>query len=143
MTENDREQKINSHIQKDTFTTLLKASTEIIRPGHSRVEIRVTEEMCNFHGTIHGGLIFSIGDMAFAAACNSYGQTAVAMNVNINFIRAAKPGDHLAAEAIEQHRGGRTALYDITVRESSSGDLIAQSQGRAYRLNEWFVPPPE
>lgn len=143
MPKSSRLEDIDNHIQKDTFSKLLKATTKIVAPGHSRVEITVTNEMCNFHGTIHGGLIFSIGDMAFAAASNSHGQTAVAMNVNINFVRPARPGDHLVAEAVEQHRGGRTALYDITVRDSTSGDLIAQSQGRVYRMDDWFVPPPE
>ncbi|MFH2129908.1 MAG: hotdog fold thioesterase [bacterium] len=143
MSENNREKQIADHIQRDPFAAMLNAAIDILGPGHSRVSATVTESMCNFNGTIHGGIIFTIGDMAFAAASNSHGRTAVAMNVNINFIRAAKPGDHLVAEAIEQHRGGRTALYDITVQEGSSGELIARSQGRVYRMDEWFVPPAE
>ena len=143
MSENNREKRIADHIQKETFAALLNASTEIVKPGHSRTSMTVTEEMCNFHGTIHGGIIFSIADMAFGAAANSYGRIAVAMNVNINFIRAAKPGDCLLAEAIEQHRGGKTALYDVTVTEKDSGELFACFQGRVYQMDEWFVPPAE
>jgi len=35
--------------------------------------------MVIFHGNTHGGVIFSLGDMAFGAASNSHGQTAVAL----------------------------------------------------------------
>ena len=39
-----------------------------------------------------GGAVFTLADFAFASACNSYGQTAVALEVNINFLEAVKPG---------------------------------------------------
>jgi acyl-CoA thioesterase len=45
--------------------------------------LTVTDAMTNFHGTAHGGVIFAISDMAFAAACNSHGQVAVALNVSL------------------------------------------------------------
>ena len=143
MSEKDRERRIREHIQKDPFAVMLNASTEIVSPGHARVTMTVTDDMCNFHGTIHGGIIFTICDIAFGASCNSHGRTAVAMDVNINFIRATKPGDCLVAEAIEQYRGGKTGLYDITIKDTNSEKLVARFQGRAYLMDEWFVPADE
>jgi len=136
----DRQQAINAYIQNDPFAKHLGATVEIIEPGHSRVTITVTEKMVNFHGITHGGLIFTLGDIAFAAASNSHGQTAVALNVDICFLRASKPGDVLVAEARERFAGGRTALYDITVINQRTGELIAKSQDMVYRKKEWFVP---
>ena len=138
---NSRNQKIIDHIQRDPFAKLLGANVEIIKAGHSRVTLTVTDEMVNFHGITHGGVIFALGDMAFAAASNSHGQIAVALNVNICYLKPSKKGDHLVAEAKEQHAGGRTALYEITVMDEKSGDLIAKSQSLVYRKREWFVPP--
>jgi len=143
MAANLRQVVINEFIQKDLYTKYLGATIEAIEPGYSRVSITVTEEMANFHGTTHGGLIFSLGDIAFAAASNSHGQTAVAMNVSISFMKASKPGDHLIAVAKETHAGGKTALYDITVIEEKSGELIAKSQNLVYRKREWFVSPED
>ena len=88
----------------------------------------------------HGGIIFTVSDIAFAAAGNSRGQTAVALNVDISFLRASKPGDVLVAEAREQFIGGPTALYDITVTNRDTGELIAKSQDMVYRKKEWFIP---
>jgi len=140
MTSESRLDNIRAYIQKDAFADFLGADVEIPAPGHSRVSLTVTADMVNFHGMTHGGLIFTLGDMAFAAAGNSHGQTAVALNVNICFLKASKVGDRLVAEAREVNAGGRTALYEIKVYNEDTGDLIATSQDLVYRKKEWFVP---
>lgn len=139
MTEN-RDKKIDDYIQHDPFARLLGAKVEIIKPGQSRVTLTITDAMVNFHGYTHGGVIFSIGDMAFAAASNSHGQTAVALNVGINFLKATKSGDRLIAEATEQSLSGPMGLYDITIRDDRTGEIVAKSQDLVYRKKEWFVP---
>lgn len=135
-----RQKMINEHIQKDEFANYLGATIDIIKPGHSRVSLTVNEKMTNFHGMTHGGIIFSISDMAFAAACNSHGKIAVALNVSICFLKASFPGNRLIAEAKEIHNGRQTALYDIKVYNEDTGELIAKSQDQAFRKEEWFVP---
>ncbi len=140
MTSASRTEAIRKYIEKDAFARYLGAVVEIPKPGCSRVTLTVTDQMVNFHGMTHGGLIFTLGDMAFAAAGNSRGQTAVALNVNISFLKASGVGDRLVAEAREVNAGGRTALYEIKVFNDSTGDLLASSQDLVYRKKEWFVP---
>jgi acyl-CoA thioesterase len=130
---------IVTHIRKDGYAHWLGATIEAIEPGYSRVSLVVTESMLNFHGMTHGGLLFSLGDIAFAAASNSHGQIAVALNVATSFLRATGVGDHLVAEAKEVHMGGATALYDIMVIEKKSGQLVAKSQATVYRKRDSFV----
>lgn len=137
----DRAQRIAEYIRQDPLAAKLGACFEEIRPGYSRVALTVTPDMVNFHGITHGGLVFALADMAFAAAGNSHGQIAVALNVDIAFLKAAMPGDRLVAEAQETQDGGRTALYAISVREAGRGDLIASLQALVYRRKQWFVPP--
>ncbi len=140
MDDNARQQAINQHIQKDAFANHLGAKVKIVKPGHSRVSLTIDENMTNFHGTTHGGIIFSISDMAFAAACNSHGKIAVALNVSICFLKPSFPGDCLIAEAKEDHSGRRTSLYNIKIFNEKTGDLIAKSQDQAYRKEKWFIP---
>ncbi len=140
MNDSIRRETINNEVQKDLFAAHLGAKVEILEPGHSRVSMTISEWMTNFLGMTHGSLIFAVSDMAFGAASNSHGQTSVALNVDISFLKASRPGDQLVAEAKEVHLGGRTALYDITVHNAQTGELIAKSQDLAYRTNEWFVP---
>ncbi len=138
-----RRAAIDAHIQDDAFARFLGAAVTIVAPGHSRVTLTVTEQMTNFHGMTHGGVVFALGDLAFAAAGNSRGQVAVALNVNICFLNPSKVGDRLVAEAKECHLGGRTGLYEITVVEEKSGTLIARSQDLVYRKKAWFVMPDD
>lgn len=140
MSDKMREQAIFDHIQKDAFANYLGATVEIIAPGKSRVSLTVKDYMTNFHGTTHGGIIFAISDMAFAAACNSHGKVAVALNVSICFLKPSYPGDHLVAEATEEHNGRRTSLYNIKIYNKDTGKLVAKSQDQAYRKSDWFVP---
>ncbi len=142
MSESTRQEAINQYIQKDPFAAYLGAAIEIPKPGHSRVWLTITDEMTNFHGTTSGSVIFALSDIAFAAASNSHGQVAVALNVGISFLKATRPGDRLVAEAKEEHVGGRTALYEITICEEQSGELVAKSQDLVYMKNEWFIPKP-
>ncbi len=134
-----RKQSIDEYIQRDPFARFMGAKVEILKPGHSRVTLDVTADMLNFHGNTHGGVIFALGDMAFAAASNSQGQTAVALNVGINFLKATNSGDRLVAEATEQNAAGPIALYDIAIRDDRTGELVAKSQDLVYRRKEWFV----
>jgi acyl-CoA thioesterase len=140
MDDTRRQQRIAAHIQKDAFANYLGARVEIVKPGHSRVFLTIDGNMANFHGTTHGGIVFSIGDMAFAAACNSHGRSAVALNVSICYLKPSYPGDSLMAEAIELYNGGSTSLYDIRIVNEKTGELIAKSQDQAYRMRDWFVP---
>ena len=135
-----RKRQINTYIQKDPFAHFLGASVKIVEPGHSRVTLTITEDMVNFHGITHGGIIFSLGDIAFAAASNSHGQTAVALNVAINFLKASSVGDQLVAEAIEQSAAGPIAHYDIIIKNARTNEIIAKSQDLVYRKKDWFVP---
>jgi len=140
MSDTARMQAINDHIQTDAFARYLGATVEIVKPGHSRVFLTINDNMTNFHGTTHGGIIFSISDMAFAAACNSHGKVAVALNVSICFLKPSYPGDRLVAEAKEEHNGRRTSLYSILIYNEKTQELIAKSQDQAYRKNDWIVP---
>lgn len=130
---------VDQFIRQDAYTHFLGATIEAIEPGYSRVSLVVTEAMLNFHGITHGGIVFGLGDIAFAAASNSHGRTALALNVTISFLYATQAGDHLIAEAREINLGNSTALYEITVTEKNSQQLVAQSQALVYRKRESFV----
>ena len=140
MTDTTRQHAITNYIQTDAFARYLGAKVTIIKPGQSRVSLTIADHMTNFHGTTHGSIIFAISDMAFAAACNSHGKIALALNVSISFLNPSYPGDHLVAEATQACLGRRTGLYTVNVYNETTGELIARSQDQAYRKKQWFVP---
>ncbi len=143
MTDNSRQEAIAAYIQKDPFARYLGAKIETISPGYSRVLLTVTADMANFHGTTHGAVIFALSDIAFAAASNSRGQSAVALNTNTSFLKASHPGDLLVAEGKEISAAGPTALYEIIVFDQRTGEPVARCQDLVYRKKDWFVAPED
>lgn len=109
-----------------------------VTPGHARISLTVREEFTNGHGMCHGGYIFMLADSAFAFACNSHNQRAVAASAAIEFIAAAQRGDVLTAECSEQSRGGRSGLYDTRVTDQN-GRLIALFRGRSATIRGRFI----
>jgi acyl-CoA thioesterase len=99
----------------------------------------VRAEMVNGHGTCHGGFIFLLADSAFAFACNSENEKALAQHCAITFLRPARRGERLEAEAVKRSDAGRSGIYDITVR-TSDGTVIAEFRGQSRRIGERFFP---
>lgn len=134
----DTQQRIVSKFRQDPFAELLGIELLEVGPGYSSMSMMVREDMVNFHGIPHGGAIFSLADAAFAAASNSHGQTSVALNIEISYLRIVAPGTKLVAEATEEYLGKRTALYHITVT-ADDGGLVASCHGVVYRKKERFL----
>jgi len=136
---NPKRQEINNHISTDPWANHLGAKLEEVRDGYSRFSLKVKPEFMNIHGMTHGGLVFSLGDIAFAAASNSRGQMAVALDVTVSFLKAGAAGDTLIAECTELSQNGPIALYDIVVKNGESGELVSKSQATVYRKKQRFV----
>lgn len=105
-----------------------------VGPGRARLAMTVTEHMVNGHGLCHGGFIFTLADSAFAFACNSHGQRAVAQHCSVTYVAPGRFGMRLVADASERHRGERSGIYDITVRDEANGAVIAEFRGHSRTL---------
>ena len=123
---------------RDLFARHLGIRLLELKPGYSRVGMELKPYMLNGLGMPHGAVIFALADFAFATACNSYGQAAVALSMDIHFISSPSPESSLVAEAAEVHRGKRTGLYRLTVSDQD-GNLVAELHGMAYRKDIDFL----
>jgi len=98
----------------------------------------IRPHMVNGHGIAHGGFIFTLADSAFAFACNSHNELAVAAQCNISFIRSCKLGERLIATAREISRTGRSGIYDVRVTVDETA--IAELRGHSRTLGGTWVP---
>jgi acyl-CoA thioesterase len=112
-----------------------------IGPGEAVLTMTVKPNMVNGHGIAHGGFIFTLADSAFAFACNSHNERAVAAQGNISFIRPGKLGDRLVATAREISRTGRSGIYDIRVTVDDVA--IAELRGHSRTVAGTWVPAEE
>jgi len=98
--------------------------------GRAVLSMPVTAAMVNGHGICHGGFIFALADSAFAFACNWTDERTVAAHCAITYLRPAKLGMRLTAEAMEMVRLGRSGVTDVTVRDET-GAVIALFRGHS------------
>lgn len=126
---------IRKMIEEDNFAKFMGIKLLKLEKGYSKVSMSITNDMVNLHNVAHGGAIFTLADVAFAAAGNSHGRKAVALSMNINYRSPVKEGMNLIAEASEESVGRKTALYRMTVK-TDDGKLIASSQGTVFIINE-------
>ena len=112
---------VKKHIENyDKLITLFDMKIIGVKEGEAMVKMNVGPDHLNAAKLCHGGAIFSLADVAFALACNSYGKTSLALEVSINYVRPAKLGEELTAYARKLHRGSKTGLYFIEVKNQDN-----------------------
>ncbi len=114
--------------QADEASRWLGMTCERIAPGEAMVSMKLEVQHCNGHKTCHGGISYALADSAFALACNSYNQVAVAQHNSMTYSAPAYAGDMLTAHAVERARTGRSGIYDVRIT-NQNGDLIAEFRG--------------
>ncbi len=125
---------VNHMMKHDLFSQWLGITVLEIKEGYSKIKMIVRPEMINGFGIVHGGIAFSLGDSAFAFACNSHGIISLALEVTINFIKPVKVGERLTVQADEIQLGNKIGLYDVRTTDSLV-ELICLFKGTAYRTS--------
>ncbi|HDQ41194.1 MAG TPA: PaaI family thioesterase [Desulfonatronum sp.] len=128
-------EKIQRYInENDQLARHLGIEVTAIGPGTATARMRLSREHVNSLGMAHGGTLFTLADMAFAAASNSYGSVALGVQASIHYHRPVSAG-MVTATARELAKGGRLASYLVEVRDESN-DLVASFQGLVYRKKD-------
>jgi acyl-CoA thioesterase len=132
--EADAMASIVRYFKNDRFAERANIELLTVSPGRARARMTLHEHHLNGYGTVQGGAIFTLADFAFAAASNSHGSVAVAVNVSITFMKAARTGT-LWAEAREISKNFKLGSYTVEVRDDQE-ELVALFQGMVYRKSE-------
>lgn len=127
-------QAIREFFKNDRFAEHSGIELLDIGEGWAKAKMPICDCHRNGVNIVHGGAIFTLADLAFAAASNSHGTVAVAINASIWFVKAAKEGT-LYAEAKEVSRNPKLAVYSIEVTDDG-GELIAKFEGMVYRKKD-------
>jgi len=127
-------EEIKRCLKNDRFAERTNVELLYISPGHATAKMVLQPYHLNGLGSAQGGAIFTLADYAFAAAANSHGTVAVAINVSITFMKGAVTGT-LWAEAREVSKNFKIGSYIVEVKDDL-GDLVATFQGLAYRKKD-------
>jgi acyl-CoA thioesterase len=89
--------------------------------GYARVHVNITKDMLNPSNSVHGGLLFTMCDVASGSAASSYGDHVTTVDSSFHYLKAAIDVPELFAEAREIKHGRRVMVIetDVTDREGT------------------------
>ncbi len=122
-------------MDKDYFSQWLGLEFISVSHGHCQLKFKVKKEMLNGFHSIHGGILFSAADSAFAFACNSYGYANVALECSISYARPAFEGQVLTLTAKEINRGKTTGIYEVSIKNEED-KLVALFKGISFNKQQ-------
>ena len=127
---------INSQALKDFFLHdefARQSGIEIVEiaEGYARTQVRIEHRHLNAGGYVQGGVLFTLADLAFAAATNSHGTLTVTSTANITFVHGANAGIITAqAQELVNHR--HLPFCEVRIIDDS-GNLLAIFTASGYR----------
>ena len=124
----------HKRVVTDPYANHLGLRFDRIEPGFASCSLVITEYMFNFLGVVHGGLVFSLADAAFSAASNRDHSPSFALDVSGTFLKTARLGDLIRAEAQLVQATQRTGLYRMNVYNGD--DLMATFNGTVYKAKD-------
>lgn len=119
----------------DRFAVLAGCELIEIREGYARAKMTVEDHHLNGGDFCQGGAIFTLADLAFAAAVNSHLVLTVSTSSNISFFRSVPLGDTIYAEARELVDHHRMPYAEVHVTDEQ-GRLVAIFTSSGYRKQE-------
>ena len=102
-----------------------------IADGYARTQVRIEPHHLNAGGYVQGGVLFTLPDLAFAAATNSHGTLTVTSTANITFVRGAT-GGIITAQAQELVNHHHLPFCEVRIIDGES-NLLAIFTASGYR----------
>jgi uncharacterized protein (TIGR00369 family) len=113
---------------KIPFVTHLKIVTEELGEGRARLSLPVEPHLTNSIGTVHGGVIMSLLDVALCTAARTLHPDSIGVitiDLSASFIGGGS-GDKLIAEA-RVLKDGRSMSFVEAEAKNADGSLVAKS----------------
>ncbi len=126
-------QQVMQLVNENPFIKMLNIEVTGLEPGRGQscLEITVSPRHLNPQGTLHGGVLSSMADIAMGVAIRTLGKVGVTVNLHTNFLAPGRLGDRVVARGKVVHDGNTLVATECTV--TCGEDVLARATGL------WFV----
>jgi acyl-CoA thioesterase len=122
---------IKEFFRNDRYAVFSGIELMEVEPGRAKAKMDIKDMHLNAGNVVQGGAIFTLADLAFAAAVNAYGNLAMSVETSIRYFKGVGTGT-LFAEAKALHVHKKLATFEVTVTNEKE-ELIALFTATAYR----------
>ncbi|MBR2188608.1 MAG: PaaI family thioesterase [Eubacterium sp.] len=108
------------------FATLIGLSITDMKEGFGEVRMKITAEMRNPTGSVHGGCIATAADVAGGSAASSYGFPVATLDCSLHYLRPGlKDCEEIIGTGKVIKNGKRVIVTDVEVK-SQTGTVLAR-----------------
>lgn len=132
------EKLIQMRDRQNPFSVFLGIKTTKIENGYAEVELKLKPEYLNPTKVVHGGCLYTLGDVASGAAAASFGTKAVTISGEYHYLAAAKNTEKIKACAKCIKPGKTLVFFDVELTDDH-GNLIGKGMFVYYRLLEEII----
>lgn len=104
--------------QNNFFHSQHKIRILTLQEGYSEVEMQADPMNCNYMGYFHGGLLYSLGDIAACICVMTNGFQCVTLNGSSNFFKAINKGKVIAI-AQQVHGGSKIRVCEVKIYDET------------------------
>ena len=120
--------------KNDRFASMAGVELMEISEGYAKARMLITKDHLNGGGVCQGGALFTLADLAFAAAVNSHLVLTFSTSSNITFFQSVAQG-YVYAEAREIVNHPRLPYAEVKITDED-GRLIAVFTSSGYRKKD-------
>jgi acyl-CoA thioesterase len=122
---------IQEFFKDDRYAVFSGVELLEVEPGKARAKMEIRDMHLNAGNVVQGGAIFTLADLAVAAAVNAYGNLAMSVETSIRYFKGVGSGT-LFAEAKVVHLHKKLATFEVRVTNQEE-ELIALFIATAFR----------
>ncbi len=126
-------EEARAYFERDRFATENGIVLEEIAPGSAVCSLELGPRHRNAEGGVMGGAIFTLVDLAFAAAASDIYMPTVAQQVSLSFLSGSR-GSRLTAKAVCRRDGRNSCVYNVDVTDDLGRD-IAQAVVTGFKIH--------
>ncbi|MGI6242947.1 MAG: PaaI family thioesterase [Prevotella sp.] len=124
--------RFKDYFTNENFVNLVGAKLIAVSDGFAKARMEIKEKHLNTYGICQGGALFTLADLAFAAAVNKDSINTLTTGANITYVKHALLGDILTAEAHELVNHHRMPFAEVRIT-NQAGELLAVFTASGYR----------
>ena len=100
------------------FAAFLGIKTTKVEEGYAEVELELRPEFMNATNVVHGGCLYTLGDVVSGTAASSFGTKAVTVSGEYQYLSAAKDTKKIKAVARCIKQGKTLLVFDVMLTDS-------------------------
>lgn len=109
---------------QNPFMELLQMRVVELTEGTAKLTMPIASIHTNLYNVAHGGAVASLADATMGVACATTGKKVLTLELNMNFIRAAKPSSTITAVGKVVHNGSRTMVAEVAISDEMTNLLL-------------------